>query len=290
MLTTHQRYEYTSINNRPDFLWPNKKRLAVYIGLNIEHFSFGEGLGAKLVPSNIEPDVVNYTWRDYGNRVGVWRLFDLLQGLDFPVSLLVNSTIYDYAPDIIKTGVALGYEIVAHGRTNSENQSNFGEDEEFELIKETTDIISANHGKAPTGWLGPWIAESKITPDLLQELGYKYFLDWCHDDQPVWFRTRSGGSILSVPYPQEINDIPAIAVRGRGASEFADMIVDNFDEMCQQSKNQSLVMGIALHPYIVGQPFRLKHLRRALKHIVRSHTDIVWTTTAGEIAAFFIRS
>ncbi len=290
MLTTHQRFPYSSINDRPDFLWPDRKRLAVYIGLNLEHFSFGEGLGAKLAPADNEPDVLNYAWRDYGNRVGVWRLFDLFQSLEFPASLIVNSEMYAYAPEIMKTGESMGWEIVAHGRTNSENQGQMDEKEEFNLIKETAEIIHANHGKNPAGWLGPWIAESKTTPDLLQEAGYTYLLDWCHDDQPVWLHTRSGGSILSVPYPQEINDIPAIVVRRAGASEFADMIVDHFDEMSRQSNHQSLVMGIALHPYIVGQPFRLKHLRKALTHIASQSTDRVWTTTAGAIANRFIET
>ncbi|MCA8930801.1 MAG: polysaccharide deacetylase, partial [Alphaproteobacteria bacterium] len=121
--------------------------------------------------------------------------------------------------------------------------------------------------------------------DLLQEAGYGYLLDWCHDDQPVWMKTRTG-RILSVPYPQEINDIPAIAVRRAGSAEFADMIVDNFDEMLSQAQRQPLVMGIALHPYIVGQPFRLKHLRRALA-IIAAQQDRVWLATAGAIAEYY---
>lgn len=157
-------------------------------------------------------------------------------------------------------------EIVAHGRTNSERQSTLTETEEAALIDQTTRVITHHEGQAPAGWLGPWIAQSAVTPDLLQEAGYTYLLDWCHDDQPIWFQTRRG-QILSVPYPQEINDIPAIVVRRASASDFAAMIVDNFDEMLHQSAQQPLVYGIALHPYIVGQPFRIRHLRRALQHI-----------------------
>lgn len=281
VLKTHGRYPYSAIVHRPDYSWVDGKRLAVYIALNIEHFSFGEGLGAVLAPSS-QPDVLNYAWRDYGNRVGVWRMLELFDHLNLPVALLVNSTIYDYCPEVVTAFRDRHDEIVAHGRTNSERQSNLTEVEERSLIQETTDILAAHEGHIPAGWLGPWISQSWHTPDLLQELGYTYMLDWCCDDQPIWFKTRSG-SLLSVPYPQEINDIPAIAVRRRCASEFADMIIDNFDEMLEQSQQQPLVFGIALHAYIMGQPFRLRHLRRALTHIA-AHADEIWLTHPGAIA------
>ena len=130
-----------------------------------------------------------------------------------------------------------------------------------------------------------WIAETAATPDLLQEAGYAYVLDWCADDQPVWLTTR-GGRLLAVPYPQELNDSNAIVARRASASEFADMIVDQFDEMRAQSAEQPLVMGIALHAYIVGQPFRLRHLRRALAHVA-AHGDEVWLATAARIAGHY---
>ena len=286
-LARHNRYEYSAIIDRPDYDWPNGQRLAVYIGLNLEHFAFGEGLGGELAPGGPQPDVLNYAWRDYGNRVGVWRLLELFEQLALPVSVLVNSSIYAYCPSVVDAFRRRGDEIVAHGRTNSERQGVLSEDEERQLIAETTEAIQRHEGKAPQGWLGPWISQSWATPDLLQEQGYRYLLDWCHDDQATWFRTRHG-RILAVPYPQEINDIPAIMVRRTGAAEFANMIIDNFDEMREQSQHQPLVMGIALHPYIVGQPFRLRHLRRALRHIVQQRDDI-WLTTSGAIAEYIYR-
>ena len=133
--------------------------------------------------------------------------------------------------------------------------------------------------RRPAGWLSPWIAETEHTPDLLDEAGYRYVLDWCMDDQPVWLKTRSG-RILAVPYPQELNDSAAIIGRRVSAAEFADMIIDQFDEMLEQSREQPLVMGIALHAMIVGQPFRLRQLRRAFAHLAR-HREAVWLTTAG---------
>jgi allantoinase len=129
--------------------------------------------------------------------------------------------------------------------------------------------------------LSPWISESPVTPDLLAEAGYSYTLNWCHDDQPVRMDARGGRSIMAIPYPQELNDVPMIVARQMDASAFADMIIDNFNEMLRQSRSQPLVMGIALHPYIVGQPYRLLHLRRALTHIVDSQS--AWLTTPGAI-------
>lgn len=284
-LAGHGRYDYLPITRRQDFDWPGGKRLAVYLAVNHEHFAFGEGPGAELAPGGPQPDVLNYAWRDYGNRVGAWRLLELLDALDLPATVLVNSAMYDYAPEMIAAHRARGDEVAGHGRTNSERQSTLDEASERALIKEATDILTRAEGKAPKGWLSPWIAESPRTPDLLAEAGYAYTLNWCMDDQPVRMRTASG-PLLSIPYPQEVNDIPAIIARKDDASTFADMIIDNFDEMLEQSQGQPLVMGIALHPYIVGQPFRLRHLRRALTHIA-DYRDRIWITRAGDICDSF---
>lgn len=284
MLPGHDRYDYVPITQRADYAWPNGARLAVYIGLNLEHFAFGEGLGAELAPGGPHPDVLNYAWRDYGNRVGAWRMRDLFDALDLPSSVLANSAMYDYAPELMAAFRARGDEIVGHGRTNAERQSTLDEAAEAQLIADATAIITTVGGTAPKGWLSPWIAESRVTPDLLAEAGYGYTLNWCMDDQPVWMRTRAG-RLLAIPYPQEVNDIPAIAARKDSAAQFADMIIDNFDEMLEQAAHQPLVMGIALHPYLVGQPYRLRHLRRALDHVV-AHRNDIWLTTAGEIHAY----
>ncbi len=282
-LPSHGRYAYSAITRRPVYDWPGGKRLAVYLGVNLEHFAFGTGLGAELAPGGPQPDVLNYAWRDYGNRVGVWRMIELFDALAMPASVLVNSSIYGYCPEVMEAFRARGDEVLGHGRTNSERQGILDEAGEAALIAETTAVIAAAEGRTPKGWLGPWISQSAVTPDLLAENGYTYLLDWCQDDQPVWFTTRGGGRILSLPYPQELNDIPAIVARKDSASQFADMIIDQFDEMLEQSRAMPLVMGIALHPYIVGQPYRLRQLRRALAHIAARRDD-VWLTTAGAVA------
>ncbi|WP_144182565.1 polysaccharide deacetylase family protein [Elioraea rosea] len=281
MLRSHGRYDYSGIGERADYAWPGGARLAVYLGVNLEHFAFGEGLGAELAPGGPSPDILNFAWRDWGNRVGTWRLLELLDDLRLPASMLVNSAMYAYAPSLMAAVRARGDEIVGHGRTNSERQSVLPEAEERALIAEATETIAAAEGAAPRGWLSPWIAESAVTPDLLAEAGYRYTLNWCMDDQPVWMRTRAG-RLLSIPYPQEANDIPSIVARKDGAEQFAGIVTDTFDEMLGQAARQPLVMGIALHPYIVGQPHRLRHLRRALAHIA-GHRGKIWFPTAGAI-------
>ena len=284
-LASHGRFPYSPIVGRPDFHWPGGKRLAVYIALNLEHFAFGEGLGATLAPGGPEPDVLNHAWREYGNRVGVWRLLDMFRAFELPVSVLVNSEIYNHCPEVMTAFRARGDEVVGHGRANAERQGVLPEAEERALIEAATQEIVAREGVPPRGWLGPWISESAVTPDLLEEAGYDYLLDWCMDDQPVWLATRRG-RILSVPYPQELNDIPQIVARKVEASGFADMIIDGFDEQRRQSTAQPLVFGIALHPYIMGQPHRLPHLRRALAHILALR-ERIWLCHAGEIATAF---
>jgi peptidoglycan/xylan/chitin deacetylase (PgdA/CDA1 family) len=191
---------------------------------------------------------------------------------------LINTALYDYCPEVIAAFRKRGDEIIGHGHTNAERQGDLVEADERALIAACTERIRREEGRAPQGWLSPWISESHVTPDLLQEAGYTYLLNWCHDDQPQRFRTRRG-ELWSIPYPQELNDIPAIVARQNSAEEFADMIVDGYEEMLAQAAHQPLVMGIALHPYLVGQPHRLRHLRRALRHIVQGGRAW-WTTPA----------
>jgi allantoinase len=278
----HGRYEYRPITEKPPYRWPAGRGLAVFFALNLEAYSFGEGILDEIVPVGPQPDVLNYSWLDYGNRVGAHRLRQLFAEVNLPITLLVNSRLYNVCPGLIESfrGTA---EIAAHGRSNSERQGHLSEADERALIADATREIARHEGKPPRGWLGPWISESTVTPDLLKEAGYRYLLDWCHDDRPVPLNTRAG-PILSVPYPQEANDANAIAVRRMDADAFADLIVDQFDEMSRQAEGDALVMSVALHPHITGQPFRLRHLRRALQHIA-AYRDTIWATTAGEIAA-----
>jgi peptidoglycan/xylan/chitin deacetylase (PgdA/CDA1 family) len=283
-LPTHGRFDYLPITRRADHAWPNGARLAVYLGFNLEHFAFGEGMGACIGPMHPHPDVLNFSWREYGNRVGAWRCLELFDSLGLPSSTLLNTALYDHCPELVAASVARGDELIGHGHSNSERQADMAEADEAALLADCRERMRAESGQAPAGWLSPWISESHLTPDLLAEAGYGYTLDWCHDDQPVRMRTRSGRTLWSVPYPQELNDIPMIIARQMDAKDFATMVIDNADEMLEQARRQPLVMGLALHPYIVGQPYRLRHLRRALAHLAGlRHRGEIWFTTPGEI-------
>jgi peptidoglycan/xylan/chitin deacetylase (PgdA/CDA1 family) len=290
-LPSHGRFDYQGIHARKPYRWPNQSGLAVYIGFNIEHFAFGEGLGAAIGPASPQPDVLNYSWREYGNRVGAWRCLDLFDSLKLPTAALINTALYDHCPELVAAFVERGDELVGHGHSNAERQALLSQEDERQLLFECKARMKKESGQDAAGWLSPWISESLHTPDLLAETDYSYTLNWCHDDQPTLMQTRSGKNLWSVPYPQELNDIPMIVARQMDGKDFAQMIIDQFDEMLDQTRAPTaapsaapLVMGIALHPYIVGQPYRLRHLRRALEHIAaaRDRGDI-WMTTPGAI-------
>ncbi len=284
-LNHHDRYPYEPLPDRPDFSWPGGKRLAVAICNNIEVFSFLSGLGSDSASVTAPQTTRNYAWRDYGNRVGQWYLFDLLDEYAMPAAHNFNALLFETCPQIAERIVARGDEFVGHGRTNAERQDVLSEDDERSLIQDSTALMKERTGKQPAGWLGPYLTQTPVTLDLLKEAGYDYVLDWPADDQPFWMRTRAG-PILSVPYSIEVNDSPTMVFRQEGASSFERTMIDQFDEMLLQSRKWPLVYTIVLHPFVIGQPFRLRALRRALQHIAASR-DEVWITTPGEIARHF---
>jgi allantoinase len=171
--------------------------------------------------------------------------------------------------------------VIAHGRSNAENLRGLWQPDEERILREVTATIAKYEGRPPKGWFGAGAYETAHTPDLLKELGYRYLMDWPMDDQPVWLRTRSG-PILSVPYPIETDDAQAIIHRKYSADVFADMVVDQFDEMLEQCERHPLVMNVSVHPYVFGQPFRVKRLRSALRHCVQSGK--AWLCRPGDIA------
>jgi len=283
MLKTHGRYNYSSLPNRAQYEWPNGTKLAVYVAMNIEAFSYGEGKGAAIAPPEQAMSHSIYSWRDYGNRIGFWRLMDMFDDLQIPVQHQINTAIYDECPDIPERIRSRNDEFLGHGYTNSEEQGGLSEQKEKNLIDECTATITKHEGKAPTGWMSPWLSNSETTMDLLQEAGYRYVMDWTMDDQPIWIKTR-GGRLLSMPYPVEANDNRGIVWYRYTSSEFTDMLIDNFDEMLEQTQRDGhpLVCPISLHPFVVGRPYRIRQLRRALEHILK-YKDRIWLTRPGDI-------
>jgi allantoinase len=282
MLRSHGRYDYSAITRRPDYSWPGGRRLAVHICLNVEHFAFGEGLGNDYAVPHPQPNTRSFGWRDYGNRVGAWRLLELAQALDLPVALLVNTELYDYCPEMVAAWSARGDEIVGHGRTNSERQADMNEAEERACINEAADTIERHEGRRPEGWLAPYISQTERSPELLREAGFRYMMDWPLDDQPVWFRTTHG-PILSIPYSHDLNDSLECVSRRTPSQLFCESLIDQFDEMLDESSRRPLVMPIVLHSFIVGQPYRLRQLRRVFEHILKRR-DQIWLTHPRDIA------
>jgi allantoinase len=283
MLPSHDRFPYSPITERLPLHWPDDRRLAVYVAVAIEHFSYDAGgLGLSYSPGLPHPNTYNWGWREYGNRVGGWRLLDLLGQHQIVPTVLLNSSCYEHCPQLIDAYRAAGAELVGHGRTNSEHPNELDEDAERAMVQEVFDTISSHQGTPPKGWMSPGANPSRVTEDLLAECGFHYTLDWPIDDRPTWLATRSG-PLLCVPYPHEVNDVPAIALHHMSAAGFADMVIDTLDEMLEQSADQPLVCGIVIHSFIVGQPYRLRQFRRAIEHLAGLR-DRVWMTTPGEIS------
>lgn len=281
MLKTHHRYDYSAIANRPDYSWPEGKRLAVHFSLNVEHFAFGEGMGNDYANPAPQPNTRSFAWRDYGNRVGAWRLLELANTYDFPYALLTNTELYDYCPEMIAAFSARGDEIVAHGRTNAERQADMSFEQERACIQEATQTIAKHEGQNPTGWLAPYISQTHHSLDLLKEAGYRYMMDWPLDDQPVWFKTTHG-PILSIPYSHDLNDSFECVSRRTPSQLYCDSLIDQFDELLEESARRPLVMSVVLHSFILGQPYRLRQFRRVIEHIV-AHRNQIWLTTPGAI-------
>jgi hypothetical protein len=203
-----------------------------------------------------------------------------------PLAHNANSLLTAYAPQIFDRVKKRGDEIVGHGRTNAENQTDFRwEADEAEAIRQATETFK-KLGLTPKGWMGAGAYENPWTLDLLKEAGYTYSMDWPCDDQPIWLRTRSG-PLLSVPYPVELNDSPQIIHRQHTGREFCDMLVDQFEEMVEQSAKHPLVCNISIHPYVFGYPFRLRPLRKALQHCFQhKFVDRVWKCKPVDVADF----
>ncbi|MEV4262397.1 polysaccharide deacetylase family protein [Kribbella sp. NPDC049584] len=270
-------YDYSPISERPALDWPGGKRVAFYVGLNIEHFLPDEP-STSIWPIDVKPDALNHGWREYGARVGIWRIIDILDRYGVRASALVNSMVAEHNPQIIKAGTERDWAWLAHGQTNSILHTGYEPDEERRILTDITTTIETATGKRPKGWMGPALTETHNTPELLAELGYQYVLDWTNDDQP--YRLNVPG-MLSVPYTLELNDL-GLFLRGLSGPDFLQMVKDQYDVLREEGGR---VMALALHPFVIGQPFRAKYLNLALEYIA-AQSD-VWLTTSDDIAAHY---
>jgi allantoinase len=283
------RYEDTFIFERKPFAWPGNKTLAVWIAPNVEvwHYDSPAGTGVSPNVGNIVPDVINYAWREYGMRVGLWRIADVLDAAGVKASVALNSAVCETFPKAIDEMKKRGWEFMGHGITNSERLAGLNLEKEREVIQNVLKTIEQSTGRRPRGWLGVGLTETNNTLDILAEEGVNFCGDWNNDDQPYPMKVKKG-KLFSIPYCMEINDIPLFIRKGYTGEQYYRSVIDQFDTLYADSKKQPRVMGIPLHPMIIGQPLRIKYLQRAVAHI-KKH-DRVWFATGSEIIDAYQRA
>ncbi|MFI6902513.1 polysaccharide deacetylase family protein [Nonomuraea sp. NPDC050394] len=284
-MTNHTLFDYSPITDRPAITWPGGAKVAAYVGLNIEHFLIDRP-STSIWPgtADLVPDALNYGWRDYGVRVGIWRTVESLDRHGVRASALLNSDVAAHYPQIVEAGLRRDWAWLAHGRTNSILHTGMDLEEERAFLTDVVDTIAGATGRRPRGWMGPGLTETFNTPALLAELGLSYVLDWTNDDQP--YRLNVPG-MISVPYTLELNDL-ALFSKGTTGPEFLRIVKDQYEQLRADSRDSGRVMALALHPFVTGQAFRAKYVDQALEYLA-AQPDI-WLTTSDEIAEHYVRT
>ncbi len=279
-------FPYSPIIHRPRLNWPNGAHVAFWVIPNIEFFSLEEKVPAAAGGSGAPvPDVPAWAVRDYGNRVGVFRMMQVMARYGVRGTVALNSELCAYHPQIIAEGNKLGWEWMGHNESNTRRLNAAAPGEEPGIIKRTLDTIGKAAGTRPVGWLGSGLQETWDTVDLLAAEGCEYVADWVNDDQPYMMNLDAGRKLVSVPYSYELNDKPAFEQRHHTAEQFREMICRQFDVLYREGAESGRVMAIALHPYLTGQPHRIDALDDALAYISRH--DRVWKATGSEIARHY---
>lgn len=280
----NDRIDYSPINDRPKLTLPDGKRLAVWIIVNVEEWNPREPMPRTVLTppagGSPSPDIPNWAWHEYGNRVGFWRMLEVLERL--PVALAINgAAIAAYEP-IARAALDRGWEFVGHGFDQKNMQK---VPDERDAIRRTTQAIADFTGVRPRGWLGPGLTETWETPDLLVEEGYSYLCDWVLDDQPVRLRTR-GAPIVNIPYTQECNDVAMMLIQHHQASEYRTRALDQLAQLRHDARDSARVMALVVHPYIMGAPHRLRYFADVLDAL-RSCDDVA-VMTGGAIHDWFV--
>lgn len=282
-----ERVDYSPITARPRLTWPGGARLAVWVVPNIEHYEY---LPAKTRvrdpwPRQPHPDVLNYGIRDYGNRVGFWRTLEVLDRHEVRCTASLSLAVLEMYPEIVEAMEARRWEYMSHGLYNTRYHWNYGEQEERAAIAECVEIHRRRTGRRLRGWFSPAASYTLNTPDLVAEAGIDYLCDFFHDDQPTEIKVRSG-RLISIPYGFELND-SVLHRRPQEAEDFERIGRDMFDQLWHDSERWGgLVMSIALHPYMMGAPHRVKYLDRLLTYL--KSRDGVWWATGAEIADCYL--
>jgi allantoinase len=277
-------FPYSPIISRPRLEWPDGARVALWVIPNIEFFALDDRIPG--VSGSKAPDIPNWGVRDYGNRVGIFRMMEVMDRYGVRGTVALNSNVCDQHPQIIEEGNKRNWEWMGHNETNTVRLNEVSSEEEERIIKSTFATIEQATGTRPSGWLGTGLQETWKTLGQLADQGCEYVCDWVNDDQPYTMTLEGGRRIVSMPYSFEINDKPAFEKKLVTADEFGEMIRRQFDVLYEEGAESGRVMAIALHPYIIGQPHRIGALDAALEYIC-GHPD-VWLATGREIARHFV--
>jgi peptidoglycan/xylan/chitin deacetylase (PgdA/CDA1 family) len=282
-------YPYSPINRRPKWKWPNGARLAIWVAPNLEFFPLTRPLAANPMQKTPEKAPTIRTWgvRDYGNRVGVFRLMELLSKYGVRATASLNADLCDQHPQIVEDAMKLEWEFLAHNRTNAVWLSAIPPDEERDFIRYCSERVSRATGKRPCGWLSSAMDETWNTLDHLVAEDFLYVADWVNDDQPYRMQA-GGGEIVYLPYSYEVNDNAQIASRFATIDDFELMIKRTFDVLYREGEDSARVMAICLHPFISGVPHRIAGLDAAFRYIC-GHND-VWWATGEEIVRAYLAS
>jgi allantoinase len=272
-----ERIGYSPITQRAPLTLPEGARMVVWTIVNIEEWDIEQAMPRTVLTPPAGgapmPDIPNWAWHEYGNRVGFWRFTEILDSLNIKAALAINGTAVRAYEPVSQAALERGWEFMGHGYTQRNMQK---VENEREDISKTTEAIRAFTGRRPRGWLGPGLTETWQTPDLLAEAGYDYVCDWVLDDQPVRLKTRSK-PIVNIPYTQECNDIAMMLIQHHEAGEYYRRAMDQFEQLYADSRDSARIMALVVHPYVMGAPHRAKYYRRALQDI-RAHKDVLFWT------------
>jgi len=284
--------------HRKPLQWPNGKKLAVILTSNLEHwdrtkesdakyYPGGPGIVGGDLPGNVY-DNPNYTWREYGQRVGIWRMFDVFDAAGVPTSCTINAKMGIERLAVVKAALEHNWEILAHNYVQSDLLTDFFFDEakEREVIRETLRVYEEVCGKKAKGWLSSSLRSTLNTADILAEEGLLFFTDLLNDDQPYMLQTRSGRPLVSVSYTSEVNDFTIFMRQGMDVDGAFKVFKEQFDWLRAEAQTSGRFMNVGLHPHVIGQPFRIRALRDFIDYA--KQFDDIWFATREEIAAWYV--
>ena len=270
------RCDYSAIVDRPPLKLPGGARIVVWTIVNLEVWDIGKPMARQVLPAPMGqpllPDVPNWSWHEYGMRVGVWRFFDLYRRLGIQPSLSINARVCEDYPRVAQEAKDLGWEFMGH---SYEQGPIHKEPDQRAMIHRSLDVLEKFTGKRPVGWLGPGLTQTLDTPELLADAGIKYIGDWVYDDEPTVIRTAKG-PLVTLPYTVELNDIPMMIVQHHDSDHLLKRSMEMFDRLYEEGGQRAKFMAIAIHPYISGQPFRIKYLEQIYEYVNRLPGVLHW--------------